>query len=121
LISFSAKVDTPDHTAQLLTAERMAQAFGLGSLNRSTTVDSAHFSGTSSGIPFMLAESGGHGMLVEWDVETHLRGMENVPPEFGMVPGRVETTGEMVRLRGPAMCEQELGASPISTFRWETS
>lgn len=112
LIPFSAIVDTPDDPGQVQTAERMARAFGLGFLNWSKTVGSSYFSAASSGIPAMLAEAGGHGMVTESDVQTHLRGLTNVLREFGMVPGKVGTPREMVRLKGT--CYVRGGVSGLS-------
>lgn len=100
LIPFTAVVDTPGHPGQVVAAERLAQAFNLGFLNRSRTVGSTYFAAASIGIPAILAEAGGHGLVTESDVKILLRGLNNVLRELGMVPGEVETAGKPVRLKG---------------------
>lgn len=99
LAPFSAIVDTPQDPHQVQVAERMARAFGIRFLNRSKTTGSAYYTAAKAGIPSLLAEAGGQGLLTEKEVGIHLRGLRNVLTEFGMIPGQLEPGEGLTRLK----------------------
>ena len=72
----------------------LAEAFGLPWIVRSTR-DSAPIGGTTSqaaaelGIPAVIAEVGGRGLLEQDAIETHLRGLGRVLTHLGMTAGPI--------------------------------
>ena len=69
----------------LETGELPGAVAGGESLNRAAQAD---------GIPSILAESGGRGLVEEEFVLTHLKGMKNILKHMGMIDGEVRRTTE---------------------------
>jgi predicted deacylase len=86
-------------------ARALALAFGLPYVVRSATAD-APVSGTTSsaaaaaGIPAVIAEAGGCGLLDEDAVQLHLRGLANALRRLGMLPGMPSPPGPGMRSVG---------------------
>ena len=81
-----------DESAVEQQARELAIAFGLPYIVRSPREGGAVSGTTSSaagaaGIPAVIAEAGGCGLLEESAVQLHLRGLENVLRHLGMVEG----------------------------------
>jgi uncharacterized protein len=75
-------------------AERLARAYGLKYVIRNRASDlAATTSGAAaaSGIPAIIAEVGGRGLLVEDDVRLHLRGLRGALTAAGMLDGEPAT------------------------------
>jgi hypothetical protein len=89
------------------TAQQLARAYGLKYVIRNRT---AGLAGTTSaaaaaaGIPAIIAEVGGCGLLVEEDVQRHLRGLRGALTAVGMLDGQPPTE----------LAEQVM----IATFTW---
>ncbi len=89
------------------TAERLARAYGLKYVIRNRASElAATTSGAAAaaGIPAIIAEVGGCGLLVEQDVQRHLRGLRGALAAAGMLDGQ-PSNGQV---------EQVL----IGTFTW---
>jgi len=75
------------------TARGMAEAYGLGYVVRQQAGADRPVAGSTStaaaaaGIPAIIAEAGGRGLLERNAVETHLRGIHNVLTHLGMFIG----------------------------------
>jgi predicted deacylase len=75
------------------TARGMAEAYGLGYVVREAPGRERAVSGTTSfaaaaaGIPAIIAEAGGRGLIEADAVAAHLRGLDGVLRYLGMVPG----------------------------------
>jgi len=87
LAPFVAYVDTPTHPRQTESARRLALAYGIKYVCKGTTPGSAYVTAGNSGIPTLLAEAGGQGILSEQDVQVHLHGLRNILYAFKMVTG----------------------------------
>ena len=79
-----------DDSPQRQTAERLARAFGFGYVVRDTTdavSGSTSAAAAVAGIPAVIAEAGGCGLLESAEVERHVRGLHNALRTVGMLPG----------------------------------
>jgi uncharacterized protein len=80
-------------------ARELAIAYGLGYVIRQEPGPDRAVGGTSSaaaagiGIPAIIAEAGGCGLVQQAAVEAHLRGLDRVLARLGMAPGVAETAG----------------------------
>jgi uncharacterized protein len=81
-----------DDSPQRQTAELLARAFGFGYVVRDTTdavSGSTSAAAAAAGIPAVIAEAGGCGLLEPAAVELHVRGLQNTLRAGGMLPGEV--------------------------------
>jgi len=74
-------------------------AYGVTYICRGDTPGSAYVTAAGEGIPTLLAEAGGQGILSEPDVQTHVRGLTNVARTFGMLPGEPTPAPRYVWIR----------------------
>ncbi len=82
-----------DDSPQRQTAELLARAFGFGYVVCDTTdalTGSTSAAAAAAGIPAVIAEAGGCGLLEHAAVELHVRGLENALRAVGMLPGEPE-------------------------------
>lgn len=84
----------------------MAKVFGLGYVIESALPGAAFAAAAAAGVPSVLPEAGGQGILDEAMVELHLRGIRNVMGLLGMVPEKPEPAEMPV---------------PVSSFVWVRS
>ncbi len=76
----------------------MAEAFGISHIVESTVPGAAFEVAAAAGIPSILPEAGGQGILDEAMVAVHVRGIRNVLATLGIVPGAPEPTASLVRV-----------------------
>ncbi|MEV8545494.1 succinylglutamate desuccinylase/aspartoacylase family protein [Streptomyces sp. NPDC051572] len=86
-----------DESAVGDTARRMALAYGTQHVIRQPATDRITGGSTSTaaadaGIPAIIAEAGGNGLVDPLAVATHLRGLRNVTGDLGMLPHTPEPT-----------------------------
>jgi predicted deacylase len=86
-------------------ARGLAIAFGLPYVVRSATADAPVSGMTSSaaaaaGIPAVIAEAGGCGLLTEKALQLHLDGLGNALRHLGMLPGEASPPGPGMRSVG---------------------
>jgi hypothetical protein len=80
-------------------ARELAIAYGLGYVIRQEPGPDRAVGGTSSavaasiGIPAIIAEAGGCGLVQQAAVEAHIRGLDRVLARLGMASGAAESTG----------------------------
>ena len=82
-----------DDSPRRQTAERLARAFGFGYVVCDTTdalSGSTSAAAAAAGIPAVIAEAGGCGLLEPAAVELHVRGLQNALRAVGMLPGEPE-------------------------------
>jgi predicted deacylase len=82
-----------DDSPRRQTAERLARAFGFGYVVCDTTDavgGSTSAAAAVAGIPAVIAEAGGCGLLESAEVERHVRGLHNALRAIGMLPGEPE-------------------------------
>lgn len=77
----------------------MAEAFGISHIVEGSVAGSAFEAASAAGIPSILPEAGGQGILDEAMVAIHLRGIRNVLCMLGVTRGAVEPTAPPVRVK----------------------
>lgn len=76
----------------------MAEAFGISHIVAGTVSGGAFEAAAAAGIPSILPEAGGQGILDEAMVAVHVRGIRNVLAALGMVSGAPEPTAPPVHV-----------------------
>lgn len=77
----------------------MAEAFGISHIIEGTVPGSAFEAAAAAGIPSVLPEAGGQGILDESMVQIHLRGIRNVLATLRVIPGAVEPAAPPVHVK----------------------
>src|SRR5256885_3088511 len=94
LVPFVIYRETGD-AARDATIVRMANAYGAAWAVKSAPTGerpgSLYAVAALSGVAAILAESGGRGLLIEEDVERHVRGVTNILKALGLLSGAVES------------------------------
>jgi predicted deacylase len=87
LTPYVAYADTPADSAQMEIAKKMALAYGIKYICIGDTPGSTYVNAAQLGIPSLLAEAGGQGLVSEQDVQILLAGLNNIARAFKMAPG----------------------------------
>jgi len=87
LTPYVSYVNTPDLPEQVEKGKALAVAYGIKYICNGDTPGSAYVTAARAGIPTLLAEAGGQGVLSEPEVRMHLRGLNNVARQFGLLAG----------------------------------
>lgn len=66
----------------------LARVYGIRYLVRGRVAGGTYAAAAATGVPAILAEAGGQGVLDEEAVEIHLRGLRNVMAYLGILPGQ---------------------------------
>jgi len=77
----------------------MAEAFGISHIIEGSVAGSAFEAASVAGIPAILPEAGGQGILDESMVAIHLRGITNVLCMLGITPGVAEPPARPVHVK----------------------
>src|SRR5947208_100859 len=99
LVPFVIYRETGDPTRDAVIV-RMANAYGAAWAVKSAPTGerpgSLYAVATLAGVAAILAESGGRGLLIEEDVERHVRGVTNILKTLGVLSGRVDANAPTV-------------------------
>jgi predicted deacylase len=76
----------------------LARAYGIRYVLSGRVSGGTYAAAAARGIPAILTEAGGQGLLEEAALQLHLRGLRNVMRHLGMTPGAVEPGDPMIRL-----------------------
>jgi len=105
LVPFTIVAETGD-SALDGKAMALAKVYGIPYVLRGRVGGSAHAAAAQRGIPAILPEAGGQGLLDEEALELHLRGVRNVMRHVKVVPGDPEPVE---------------AATVLQAFHWVTS
>lgn len=89
LVPFTILLDsgTPDVDARALD---LARAYGIRYVVRGRVAGGTYAAAAQRGIPSILTEAGGQGLLQQEALQIHLRGLRNVMRHLGILPGGPE-------------------------------
>jgi predicted deacylase len=119
LTPYVAYADTPGHPKQMEIAKQLALAYGIKYICIGDTPGSTYVSAAQLGIPSLLAEAGGQGILSEEDVEILLSGLNNIARAFKILPGNPEPPPTYVWVRQSVTVRAETGGFYYPCVRLE--
>lgn len=89
LVPFTILLDSGSPGVDARTLE-LARAYGIRYIVRGRVAGGTYAAAAQKGIPAILTEAGGQGLLEEEALQIHLRGLRNVMRHLGILPGRPE-------------------------------
>jgi predicted deacylase len=99
LVPFTIMLETGDPAVDTRTLA-LARAYGIRYVVRGRVRGGTYAAAAARGIPAILTEAGGQGVLDDRSLQIHLRGLHNVMRHAGIAPGDPDPVEPVIVLKG---------------------